>query len=175
MAFKGGAAYVSVATIAPRLFRSAGTLASTGPVVPKAAADGGRPMQVVSDRLFLSRDGGLAVSDGTAAGTVSLGDTAEGWSATVDVVWAGDRWYFPGGQTTTGPDDAVTTDEELWQTDGTPAGTSAAASIDPSDQGTVASLLSADGAVWFTASDGIHGQELYRSIPERRRRLRQTP
>jgi ELWxxDGT repeat protein len=164
VAFEGHADYVSIAAIAPRLYTSAGTAGTTGPVLPKVAADGNRPMTTSGARLFLSRGGALAISDGTGPGTTVLGDPSSGWTAVVDVVQLGDRWYFPAGQLVGDADDQIP-DLELWQTDGTPGGTTIAATIDPSDHGTVGALVMAGGSVWFTASDGIHGQELYRYQP----------
>ena len=71
---------------------------------------------------------------------------------------------FPGGSARRRPGRAQP-DLELWQTDGTAGGTTVAATIDPGDHGTVGSLVTAGGSVWFAASDGVHGQELYRYQP----------
>ena len=50
-----------------RLFRSAGTDATTGKVLPKIALDDDTPIEAVGGKLFLSQGGALTISDGTGA------------------------------------------------------------------------------------------------------------
>ena len=59
-----------------------------------------------------------------------------------------------------------TAGEELWRTDGTPAGTYLVRDINPGSNGSDLRLYEGaviDGVVYFTANDGVHGQELWRS------------
>ena len=140
-----------------RLYRTAGTAASTGPLMPKVALDEGRPLLATGGALFLSQDGGLSISDGTGIGTVALGDTESGFIARVDVVRLNGLWYFPGGF-----GDAAS---DLWQTDGTSEGTSMASPVDLDFQHDLRSLVKSGGSIWFTANDSIHGRELWRFEP----------
>ena len=51
--------------------------------------------------------------------------------------------------------------EELWQTDGTPAGTRLLQDVDPGPGSSApAGFLSSNGLVYFTAWDPVHGREL---------------
>ncbi len=140
-----------------RLYRSAGTDATTGRVLPKIALDDDTPIQAVRGRLFLSQHGALAISDGTGAGTTRLGDPDLGWRGLVNVVKLDGLWYFPGRD--------AAGDWELWQTDGTTLGTVVAAEVNPAGNGVVRSLVRSGGVVWFTANDGTHGRELWRYVP----------
>jgi len=140
-----------------RLYRSAGTDATTGRVLPKIAVDDYTPIQAVGGMLFLSQGGALTISDGTGAGTARLGDPGAGWRGRVNVVKLGSLWYFPGRD--------GSGDWELWQTDGTLLGTEVAAEANAAGNGNVRSVVSAGGTVWFSADDGTHGQELFRYVP----------
>ncbi len=75
-----------------RLFRSAGTDAMTGKVLPKIALDDDTPIEAVGGKLFLSQDGALTISDGTGPGTIRLGDPDAGWRGLVNVVKLGSLW-----------------------------------------------------------------------------------
>ncbi|MFN8521328.1 MAG: ELWxxDGT repeat protein, partial [Chloroflexota bacterium] len=143
----------------PRLWRSEGTNATTVQTRPTVTMDELSPMQVEGGRLFVRVGGGLAASNATGGQVTVLGDTADGWRATVDVAAAGGRWFFPAGQRST---------RELWQTDGTPAGTRQALDINSRGNGAVNSLVSQDGVVWFVGDDGIRGQQLWRYVPPAR-------
>jgi ELWxxDGT repeat protein len=140
-----------------RLYRSAGTDATTGRILPKIALDDDTPIQAVGGMLFLSQGGALTISDGTGAGTARLGDPDAGWRGRVNVVKLGSLWYFPGR------DGAG--DWELWQTDGSPLGTEIAAEVNAGGNGVVRSVVESGGVVWFSADDGTHGQELFRYVP----------
>jgi ELWxxDGT repeat protein len=140
-----------------RLYRSAGTDATTGKILPKIALDDDTPIQAVRGKLFLSQDGALTISDGTSAGTVRLGDPDAGWRGRVNVVKQGGLWYFPGRD--------GTGDWELWQSNGTPVGTQVAAEVNGGGNASVRSVVRSGGAVWFSADDGTHGKELFRYTP----------
>jgi ELWxxDGT repeat protein len=143
----------------PRLWRSAGANATTVQARPTVSMDIDTPLLAVGRRLFMSIGRGLAASDERGLNAKVLGDTASGWRATVEVVSVGPRWYFPAGQGRT---------RELWRTDGTPATTRLALDVNPSGNGAVGSLVSADGVIWFVADDGIRGQQLWRYVPSSR-------
>jgi ELWxxDGT repeat protein len=140
-----------------RLYRSAGTDASTVRVMPKVALDEFTDIVRSNGMLFLSQGGALAISDGTGAGTGMLGQPSLGWRADVEVVAIGDTWYFPAG---------IGSERELWQTDGSEGGTVPVDDLDPSGNAGVRSLVGSGGSVWFSADDGTHGRELFRYTPD---------
>jgi ELWxxDGT repeat protein len=143
----------------PRLWRSSGTNATTVQARPAVTMDEDEPLLSVAGRLFMSIGGGLAASDERGLNTKALGDTASGWRSTIDVVSVGGHWYFPAGQRSV---------RELWRTDGTKATTRLALDVNPSGNGAVSSLASADGVIWFVGTDGIRGQQLWRFVPATR-------
>jgi ELWxxDGT repeat protein len=54
--------------------------------------------------------------------------------------------------------------QELWMTDGTPAGTKLVADIYPGPEGSYPTdLINVDGMLFFSADDGVHGTELWMS------------
>jgi hypothetical protein len=53
----------------------------------------------------------------------------------------------------------------LWQTDGTKAGTVLVDGINPGGDAAVRNPVASGGSLWFTATDGTHGRELYRYDP----------
>ncbi|MET0772236.1 MAG: ELWxxDGT repeat protein [Candidatus Limnocylindrales bacterium] len=142
----------------PRLWRSAGTERSTVQVRPAVALDAWQPMVVVGRRIFAAIGGGLAISGRTNGEMTVLGDTRDGWRATVDVVSVGDRWYFPAGEGAA---------RELWQTGGTPRTTRLALDVNPRGNGAVQSVTAADGVIWFVGNDGIRGGQVWRYVPTR--------
>lgn len=143
----------------PRLWRSAGTDATTVQARPAVAIDSDEPIQAVGGRLFMSIGGGLAASDDRGRNITVLGDTADGWRSTMDVVQAGSRWFFPAGQGRV---------RELWRTDGTPASTRLALNVNPSGNDAVGSLVSSAGVLWFVGDDGIRGPQVWRYVPSSR-------
>ncbi len=155
--FQGRAYYHHGEDTSRRLYRTAGTASSTGPLLPKVALDDGSPLLATGGALFLSQHGGLSISDGTGTGTHALRDAESGFIARVDVVRLNGLWYFPGGF-----GDAAS---DLWRTDGTSDGTSMASPVDLDFQHDLRSLVKSGGAVWFTANDSIHGRELWRFEP----------
>ncbi|MBS0394551.1 MAG: cadherin-like domain-containing protein [Proteobacteria bacterium] len=119
---------------------------------------GNRALFTASDGLHGNQ---LWASDGTASGTAML--TSAGGGAT-----------FPPGFVSQlnslvlfAADDGVH-GTELWATDGTPAGTRLVADINPgsgtsSPAGFVGGPVVLNGFAYFTADDGVHGRQLWRS------------
>ena len=52
---------------------------------------------------------------------------------------------------------------ELWKTDGTAEGTTQVADVNPTGSSVPANLRNVNGRLFFTADDGVHGEELWRS------------
>ncbi|HTW18401.1 MAG TPA: ELWxxDGT repeat protein [Nocardioides sp.] len=118
-----------------------------------------RNLTAIGDTLyFLANDGvhgyELWKSDGTAAGTSRLSDTAE--NSARYLAAAGDTLYFRADDGTHG--------HELWKSDGTTAGTTMVTDI---KAGSAASapygLVALGDTVYFRADDGTHGHELWKS------------
>ena len=143
----------------PRLWRSTGTERSTVQQRPAVTLDDYQPLVVVNRRMFGAVKGGLSISGETTGEMTPLGDTSDGWRATVDVVSVGGRWYFPAGE---GPA------RELWRTDGTPRTTRLALDVNPSGNGAVSGVVAADGVIWFVGNDGIRGSQVWRYVPPAR-------
>jgi len=103
----------------------------------------------------------LWISDGTPAGTHLLRDVNAG-KASSEIrgftVVNGVAYFYA--------DDGVN-GRELWRSDGSYAGTHIVANIGPGaqDKGGVeyASITTAGGVLYFTADEGVHGEELWRS------------
>jgi len=119
----------------------------------------------VGNRVYFhgstGEQGGLCVTDGTAAGTRLLARV--GLSTEYGTI--GSTLFF-----------SATDDEhgnELWNTDGTPAGTVLVADINPGGfpEGSLvfrgnsfpADFTEVNGTLFFTACDGVHGWELWRT------------
>jgi ELWxxDGT repeat protein len=112
-------------------------------------------------------------SDGTAAGTTLLADIAPGDGGGIvsgddarQYSIVGDTIYFLARQLDTGI--------ELWRSDGTPAGTRLVRDINPGPADGFPQrddtfvpyrpfFVAVDGTLLFTATDGVHGFELWRS------------
>jgi ELWxxDGT repeat protein len=157
-----------------RLYASDGTAAGTRPVQPRVEP----LMHMVKEvgrlwsNISVAEDGewqpdALRVSDGTAAGTSLVYADDDAWIASgedgLDCVGLGDRLYFAAGP---GPAyDWELVDQELWTSDGTTDGTLEAADIDPDGSSMPASFTRLGDTVYFTASDGVHGRELWRFDP----------
>jgi trimeric autotransporter adhesin len=176
----GGMAFFSAATDAAgrELWKTDGTAGGTTLVkdIQPGAGDGivatydnddvdlGQEWAALGGKvIFAANDGasGLEpwVSDGTAAGTIPLGDLLPGalgseplWATT-----AAGRVFFvadDGGVSGHG--------RELWTTDGTPAGTSLLIDIEPGAGSSLPNELKAVGRVLlFSAWDAAHGRELW--------------
>ena len=107
-------------------------------------------------------------SDGTAAGTImvkdlnptgiSYPDYMTGWLASV-----GDFLLFAANDGTHG--------YELWQSDGTEAGTFMVEDINPTSTGSTPNdswpgwITKVNGTAFFIASDGVYGRELWKYVP----------
>lgn len=98
------------------------------------------------------------ISDGTAAGTLPLGDLVPGGTSSDpdEFVSAGNLVFFTATDAVAG--------RELWSTDGTSAGTRRVADIRPGTLGSNPHGLIAYGnAVLLSANDGVVGDELWTS------------
>ena len=126
------------------------------------------PVELVAlDRLAVFTDGRVWRTDGTTRGTTLLVDawTGGGLADVKHLVRAGSLVYFVADDGSHG--------YELWRTDGTPRGTTIVQDICPGSCDGVAArywyppvagfVAAAGQAVVFVASDGLHGDELWRS------------
>ena len=123
-----------------------------------------------STLYFSAAGGGNGVepwtSDGTAAGTHMLADINPAGDSTpranrnsplADFTAIGPTVFFSATDGTTG--------RELWQTDGTEAGTHMVADIDPVGSSDPQQLTKVGNRLFFIADDGVHGQEVWRYMP----------
>ncbi len=141
-----------------------GTTAGTrlvADVEPGVAAARVRGIGMIGNELLFHAVGasfgrgsnGLWISDGTALGTRRLfvGDVVA-----TEAVPLGRGWVFVAREAITG--------EEPWVTDGTLQGTRPLGDLRVSVEGSgVRDLVQWQGEVWFSADDGIHGRELFRT------------
>ncbi|MEM7555416.1 MAG: ELWxxDGT repeat protein [Cyanobacteria bacterium P01_A01_bin.84] len=105
------------------------------------------------DRSFA----GLYSSDGTTEGTVAV---TQGFLASSLTVFE-DSLFFS-AESIDGT--KVNGEGELWKSDGTGEGTVLVKDINPGDpQGNVSNLLPINQTLYFTANDGVNGQELWKS------------
>jgi ELWxxDGT repeat protein len=103
---------------------------------------------------------GLWGSDGTGAGTKFLKGLRLRWPG----VNIGGIGYFAATEALPYHDRAY--GYELWATDGTRAGTKLVRDIYPGQENSMpASLTAAGGELFFSASDGVHGIELWKATP----------
>ena len=128
-----------------------------------------RPTELtnVNGTLFFSASDGvlgfeLWKSDGTAAGTAMVKDISP--PNAVNGVFASSNpssltnvngtWFFGANDGSNGV--------ELWQSDGTAAGTVMVANINPGGAySSPSNLTNVNGTLFFTANDGTHGTELW--------------
>ena len=164
----GGKAYFNARYNAQKteLWVSDGTAEGThtvlDPTAPGGSYFGTSPQALVavgSKLFFLGRNNdtsllGLAVTDGTAAGTTFLG--AAGMVGAGRYLVFGDKLVFASTPAATGT--------ELWISDGTVAGSMALAEIYPGSQGSDPfGMTAAGGRFYFTANDPVHGKEVWSS------------
>jgi len=93
-------------------------------------------------------------SDGSVGGTVLVRQLNGGYGITA----AGDTAFMSARAQTMGT--------ELWRSDGTKAGTRLVDDINPGQPSAFPfDLTAARGSVFFWANDGVHGVELWKSVP----------
>lgn len=92
-------------------------------------------------------------SDGTADGTVMIRNfSPEGWLSMSSFSTAGDQLFF------------VLNNRQLWRSDGTNEGTELVKRISPTQSFSVLfRWRELNGTVFFTADDGVHGVELWKT------------
>lgn len=156
------------------LWRSDGTAAGTFPLSGVEFVDYPPPwVTVVRDTVFFSDGLSLWATDGTDAGTLRLA------ALPVTEIVTGDYLYFAcDPPMTAGPfaanagrllfASAGAQGIELWQSDGTLAGTVQLANIGQesaarTQSASPSSLIDVSGTLYFVADDGVHGSELWRS------------
>ena len=156
------------------LWKSDGTDAGTTLVAdinPGSAGSYPAALTNLNGTLYFGANGGLYKSDGTAAGTVQVANVA----VESQLTNVNGELFFAGYDSTHGT--------ELWKSDGTTAGTSMVADINPGttttwyytgsygtytrDVTTTGSypsdLTDGNGTLYFSANDGTHGDELWKS------------
>ncbi len=92
-------------------------------------------------------------TDGTADGTVQVADILEGGgsSSPVELVSTGTTLYF------------VANGDQLWKSDGTTMGTVFVADVNPAGAGQLSQLTNVSGNLYFVATNGTQGLELWTS------------
>jgi len=168
---------VNDGTIGDEFWKSDGTAAGTAPVkdiYPGLNSSGPRNLTNVNGTLFFSAEDGttgglggnaggeLWKSDGTAAGTVLVKDINPGGdsSGPRNLTNVNGTLFFSAYN--------PTTSVELWKSDGTGAGTVLVKDIFPGGASSGAysdpkNLTNVNGTLFFTANDGTHGTELWKS------------
>lgn len=101
-------------------------------------------------------------SNGTSAGTVMVKDINAGTASSAPSNLT--PLASPSGTIVFFDADDGTNGNELWRTNGTPAGTSMLKNIYPGGSSSDPQRLQAIGtSVYFVATDGVHGKEVWRS------------
>ena len=160
------------ATHGRELWKSDGTAAGTTlvkDITPTNSIydNGPASLAAMGNRLFFSADDDthgeeLWTSDGTQAGTTLVKDTNPGPDS-----------GYPGAGTALGgvlffSANDGTHGDELWTSDGTEAGTAMVQDINPATGyyggSAPRDLTAVGGTLFFTADDGTHGEELWRTV-----------
>jgi ELWxxDGT repeat protein len=134
------------------IWKSDGT--SAGTVEVKGISTSSLPTNLtnVNGTLYFFCDGRLWKSDGTSAGTVPVTATGRNFGWAISAAAAGGLLYFTAG------------DGNLWESNGTDAGTHIVAGINPVPASSNPDNLTPVGdLLYFTADDGVHGQELWQT------------
>jgi ELWxxDGT repeat protein len=139
------------------LWKTDGTPAGTALVAdlsPGAGSTDFTELKALNGSVFVSANvngqRGVWKTDGTPAGTVLLEASSTDARYLTEV---GNLVYFAVGNM-------------LWRTDGTPAGTSPVIAIAPAQfpaDFPLVGLTNAAGTLYFSANDGVHGDELWQS------------
>jgi len=150
------------------LWRSDGTRAGTERVVDLFPGTRGglegSSLVVMGNAVYFAADDGLRGrelwrSDGTAIGTMLVKDIdptfgAFGHSSPAGLANVNGTLFFrakrdgsPGAQP--------------WTSDGTAAGTAQLAEVNPNGSSQASQFIEVDGTIYFTATDGVHGVELW--------------
>jgi ELWxxDGT repeat protein len=152
------------------LWKSDGTAAGTvmvKDISPRSGSSSPNDLINVNGLLYFMADDGthgqeLWRTDGTAGGTVLVNDinpgsaSAFGWGEEPAPANVNGTLYFVADDGTHG--------RELWNSDGTAAGTVLVNDINPgSANSSAACLTNANGTLFFIADDGVHGAELWKS------------
>jgi ELWxxDGT repeat protein len=155
-----------------QLWQSDGTAAGTrATTIPGAATQLGE-ITPFGNRLLFTAAGAYGfwprpwISDGTAAGSQPLAGSNATFSDPTRYTVVGDVAYFAAYDPTNG--------NELWKTDGTPAGTAMVVDLNPGNSsallpagdptlGAGAVAVAFQGQLFFAANDGSIGEELWRS------------
>ena len=156
-------------TKGPELWQSDGTSAGTRLVKDiSSGSDGSKPRYLtnVNGTLFFQGHDGvngfeLWQSDGTSAGTTLVKDIVSGYGSAIPrfLTNVNGTLFF---SATDGVNDV--NDFELWQSDGTSAGTTLVKDIvSGSGNSSPSFLTNVNGTLFFTAFDDTNGQELWQS------------
>jgi ELWxxDGT repeat protein len=150
-----------------QLWTSDGTAAGTMPL-PSSRPDQGS-FKAVNGRLFFTafdtvHGDELWTSDGTAAGTYLVDDINPGPASSFPGSLNGNMTNF-NNKLFFSANDGIH-GNELWESDGTAAGTFLVQDIWPGSSGSSPGQLTpSGGTLFFTADDGAHGNELWAYYP----------
>lgn len=138
------------------LWKTDGTSGATSMVKdlnPGAGGTGISEMTNFNGTLFFIGNGKIWKSDGTGAGTVTVGSSVVNQPLNLTAV--GNTLFFRGWSPA---------GYELWKTDGTDAGTMMVKDVNSTGvHSSPESLVNHNGTLMFVANDGVHGFELWKS------------